>query len=181
MKRILTLGLIICTFQAFSQISNEPNPNAPKELSQFNFLVGDWDVLGETLTADGSYSEWSATWKGYFLQSGYIFADEFEVPDGQGGFYFAGTTYRVFNTEKQEWQMCFADALKGTWATVFHGKFDEKGAKFVYNDSDRKGEFMGIIKFYDITENSFKWSIDKSHDKGETWVYQETKMTVTRK
>ncbi|MCR9253677.1 MAG: hypothetical protein NXI20_24890 [bacterium] len=181
MKRILTVGLIVISFQAFSQVSNEPNPNGPKELSQFNFLLGDWNVLGETLNAEGSYTEWSATWKGYYLQSGYIFADEFEVPNGQGGFYFAGTTYRMYNPEKQEWQMCFADALKGKWATVFHGKFNEEGAKFIYNNSDRQGAFLGIIKFYNITEKSFNWSLDKSYDNGQTWIYQETKMTVTRK
>ena len=86
-----------------------PHPDAPPELSQFAFLIGDYEVAAYQWQGD----DWSpprpgpqARWNGWYGLGGMVIQDEWFNQDpgltpGTG----RGVNVRYYDPEKAEWQM----------------------------------------------------------------------------
>ena len=61
----------------------QPNPNAPKELSQFSFLIGTWKCDIKVRGEDGTYETHNGSWTARYILDGYVIADEFRQTGGK--------------------------------------------------------------------------------------------------
>ena len=52
-----------------------PNPAAPPELRQFDFMVGEFDCKEATRNADGSWNEFWAIWNARYFLNGFGIQD----------------------------------------------------------------------------------------------------------
>ncbi|MEL7834274.1 hypothetical protein [Fodinibius sp. Rm-B-1B1-1] len=147
------------------------NPNAPKQLSAFGFLLGKWNCKVIAKQEDGTTSELRATWKGQTILDGYVIADEYQMMDSEGSLVMLGMNYRAYNTETDVWNMKWLEALSGTWldlGTQELGGVQITDTTIVYKAEYKPGE-LHRISFSDITENHFIWSVDISTDGGQSW------------
>ena len=86
-----------------------PHPDAPAELAQFSFLVGDFDITAHVWQG----LDWSparpgphARWNGWYGLEGMAIYDEWFDPDpGLDPSGFKGVNVRYYDAEKSEWQM----------------------------------------------------------------------------
>lgn len=87
----------------------EPHPNAPEELSQFEFLIGDFEITSHVMTPAG----WSpprpgprARWNGFYSMAGMMITDEWYDPDpGANPDAPRGVNVRMFDEASNEWKM----------------------------------------------------------------------------
>lgn len=86
-----------------------PHPNAPAELTQFSFLIGDFEITSHIMTPAG----WSpprpgprARWNGWYSMGGMMITDEWYDPDpGLQPDAPRGVNVRMFDAEAAEWKM----------------------------------------------------------------------------
>ena len=169
MRRIL-IFIFALNITLFAQRTTIPNPGAPKELSQFQFLVGEFECKGKSLLQDGTYASWEAVWKGYYILDGFVFADDFIMVDENGKYTFLGSTYRIFNTKENKWDMRFVDALNTNWINI-EGKFID-GEMMQNSERIDSGGNKTLIKvvFSNISDEGFTWKNHRSKDNGKTWL-----------
>ena len=86
-----------------------PHPNAPKELAQFDFLIGDYTITpykwvdGEWLT---SAEVPPARWNGRFILGGMAIEDEwYDIDPGLNPEVGRGVNVRMWDAEDGEWDM----------------------------------------------------------------------------
>jgi hypothetical protein len=86
-----------------------PHPNAPPEISQFDFLVGDYSITLHAWNGD----DWSppqpgvtARWNGRYGLDGMAIIDEWFHPDpAQDADASRGVNVRMYDPEAEEWDM----------------------------------------------------------------------------
>ena len=86
-----------------------PHPQAPAELQQFSFLIGDFEITSHIRTQTG----WSpprpgprARWNGRYSMGGMMITDEWYDPDpGLQPDAPRGVNVRMYDTESAEWKM----------------------------------------------------------------------------
>jgi len=149
----------------------EPNPDAPSQLSVFDFLIGRWSCEVTVIQEDGSETTLQATWTGRYILDGYVIADEYRMKDAKGGLVMLGENYRAYDTSKDTWNMKWLEALSGTWLDLaperLGGVISDENAveyKMEYNPGE-----IHRIRFSEITDDSFTWTVDISTDGEESW------------
>lgn len=167
------------TISSFAQQRTSPHPDAPVELQQFSFIIGNWECDGKSKQQDGSYTEWQATWKGYYNLDGFQIADDFIMTDADGKYTFFGTTYRGYNLAEKKWDIKWYNALQTKWIDI-EGEFKNGEMHLLGRGSGAKGDFLTRIKFKEITANSFTWKNDISFDDGKTWTMDNIVVKVKR-
>lgn len=86
-----------------------PHPEAPAELEQFAFLIGDFEITSHIMLPTG----WSpprpgprARWNGWYSMGGMMITDEWYDPDpGLEPGSARGVNVRMFDTASGEWKM----------------------------------------------------------------------------
>ena len=86
-----------------------PHPDAPAELSQFDFLIGDFEITSHIMTPNG----WSpprpgprARWNGWYSMGGMMITDEWYDPDpGLQPDAPRGVNVRLYDAASEEWKM----------------------------------------------------------------------------
>ena len=147
------------------------NPNAPSQLSTFAFLIGKWNCEVTLKQEDGSSSQLQATWEGRYILDGYVIADEYRMIDASGNLLMLGMNYRAYASETHSWNIKWLEALSGTWLELGPQKLggvNISDSSIVYKAEFKPGE-LHRIKFSNINEEHFTWSVDISTDKGQTW------------
>lgn len=148
-----------------------PNPDAPAELSLFDFLVGKWHCEGIYKADDGQEHEFQATWTGHYILDGYAIADEYRMLGPDGKPVMLGQNFRAYNRAHGAWRMRWLDALKGDWIELAPERLGgvEAGDGYITFKTRGDDETIKRIRFSDISEDSFTWTSDQSKDGGETW------------
>lgn len=154
------------------------NPDAPNQLSAFEFLLGTWDCKATVEQEDGTHSTLHATWKGQTILDGYVIADEYRMLDSEGNLVMLGMNYRAYDSNAKTWKMKWLEALSGTWldlGTQNLGGVRITDSAIMYKAEFKPGE-LHRMSFADISENSFTWRVDISTDGGQHW--NEAVMTI---
>ena len=149
----------------------KPNPNAPQELSQFAFLIGQWRCDAKIKGEDGVWQPFQAVWVGRYILDGYVIADEFRMTKPDGELVMLGQNYRSYSTDKNAWIMNWQDALTATWLNLGPeelGGVQVSDKSITFNVQFQPDEIHRIT-FLNISENHFTWQGKRSTDGGETW------------
>jgi len=147
-------------------------------MGDFDFLVGDWNVLNRRLTkrlaGSDDWVEFTAPAKSWSLFDGMANVDEIVFPDGA-----RGLTLRLFDPATRKWSLNWASSDTGTLFPPVVGRFTD--GRGVFYGEDTEGGTPVRVRFVwsDITENSARWDQAFSADDGTSWELNWV-MTFTR-
>ncbi len=130
------------------------NPEAPKELAQFDFMVGRNDCTEQRVNnATGEWLESTRSWDAYYFMNGHAIRDE-----GRSGATTNGNI-RVYDAASDEWVVTFFSApvySSGAW----RGKME--GEEIVLRQAQKAPgtDFDGFstLTFSNISAAGFDWS-----------------------
>ena len=162
-----TLCLVVFLFTAGANGDDQP-PAPPREVSQFDFLLGAWDI-DVTLNNPNLPPKARGRWTAQKSADGFMVTDEYRILDDQGKTVYLGETYRVFNPSKKQWEFRYVEPQFGTW---HEGTGNWEGGEMHLTQTNRRpdgSQSILKIRYYDITPQHFRWAGERSEDGGKTW------------
>lgn len=142
------------------------HPEAPEELRQFAFWLGEWEYTGKTLQQDGSWKEGSGTNTITVTLDGYALEENFHAIKPNS---WSGMSITVYNTQAGKFYQQWVDT-QGQRFLPFEGGME--GDSMVLYSPEREIQGTSVINkmvFKDIQADSFTWSYEMSRDGGKTW------------
>ena len=156
-----------------------PRVDIPKPTSDFDFLVGEWDMANERRKpALGEPAEWyevPSKMKVYSYFDGAISFDEGWFPT-EG---FRGATLRLFHPETKTWSIHWINSLRGRLETPVIGSFGADGLGVFEGPDEWEGQPIDVRFRWTPGANQSAWEQSFSTDGGRTWL-PNWKMTHTR-
>ena len=152
---------------------DQPNPNAPAELSRFAFLIGQWRFDAKFKSANGEWQAFHGTWLGHYILGGYAIADEYRMIGSSGELIVLGMNFRIYDSARQVWNIKWLNALEGTWTDLtseqFGGaQFDGPSVTYAFK-SERGAQWPFTRATYtNISKSHFTWRGERSADV-KTW------------
>jgi len=151
----------------------EKNPQAPAQLNEYAFLIGDWD-------ADMVYSphgqkpmHYWAKWHNHWILDGYAVMQEWRGP------FYTGIELRYYNPQSKQWTGRNL-YIGGDWKQTVSEWQGDKMVVQILDARDQTGHFINRETYFDIEKDRFKMKSDRSYDGGKTWVTGEYHMQVIR-
>jgi hypothetical protein len=152
--------------------SAKPNPNAPSELSQFAFLIGNWRCEAKIKLPSGEWQTYQAQWSGRYILDGYAIADEYRMTAASGELIVLGMNFRTYDATRQIWSIKWLNALDGTWVDLTSeemGGLRCDGQSITYSFKEPMASHVYTRATYtSISRTHFRWQGAKSDD-GKTW------------
>lgn len=131
--------------------NGRPNPDAPEELSQFAFFIGEFDCTDRQKAPDGEWREFPAIWNASYFLNGFGIQDKYYAPG------FQTSNIRIFDPDAGVWKVTFFSA-PGYNSGVWSG---EKTADDIVLEQVTVGQgetsVISRLTFYDITNDGFEW------------------------
>lgn len=130
-----------------------PNPEAPQQLSQFAFMIGQNDCTDERLNnASAEWDKSTRTWDAYYYMNGYAIRDT-----GRSGGATNGNI-RVFDRGAQEWVVTFFSMPtygSGIWRGGMEG--DKMVLKLPQKAPGTDIDGFSRLTFSNISTTGFNW------------------------
>lgn len=150
----------------------KPNPNAPPELSQFAFLIGEWKFDAKLKRKDGTQESFTGTWEGRYVLDRHAIADEYRMTTSAGELVVLGINLRAYDSKKKAWNMKWLNALAGTWVDLGPEELGgvevgEKSISYVMKEPVA-GHAFTRATYTIVSENHFTWRGEGSNDQ-KTW------------
>lgn len=123
-----------------------PHPNAPPELAQFAFMIGEFDCIDEIRQADGSRLRFRAIWNARYFLNGFGIQDEYWTPQ------FFTSNIRIYDPNSAQWHVTFF-RMPGYQSGVWQGT--REGDNMVMRQG---GATSGPgLTFHNIRDDGFDW------------------------
>lgn len=164
-------------------IQFQPNPDSPigernktllADATDFDFLIGDWDVVITWTPPNGAPpNTYKAKWHNHWTVNGTVVMQEWRGP------YATGAEMRHYNGRSKSWsgQNIYQ---RGKWQRTTASTVGENLIVIIHDVKRQEREFDNRETYYDIEKDSFKMKSDLSYDDGKTWETGRYSMTVTR-
>lgn len=123
-----------------------PHPEAPPELAQFAFMVGEFDCVDELRRRDGTRLRFRAIWNAKYFLNGFGIQDQYWTPQ------FYTSNIRIFDSDSDLWQVTFfrmPEYQSGVW----QGR-KEGDAMIMRNGGRTSGPGL---TFHNISPDGFDW------------------------
>lgn len=128
---------------------------AEAESAQFDFWVGEWDVLVGGSVGGSSRIE--------ALPGGCLIVENYENPGG-----FAGKSLNFYDPVRRKWRQLWVD--NGGTIIEFEGALRDGSMVFEGKQTDRRGEqSLSRMSFIPQADGSVRQLIERSKDGGKTW------------
>jgi len=165
--------------------ASPPAPTAPREASQFDFLVGQWELVaqpkvgGLAAKIHGS-PRFPGTWKAWRGLDGFGIEDEVRLTDASGNPQVLTHTLRIFDKNSQRWSIAALDVYRSTF-THASAEWRDGQMHVDTQGTDQEGRaYVSRARFHDITPNGFRLQQDRSYDAGATWTEGFLKIEAKR-
>src|SRR5665213_2789822 len=143
---------------------------APRQLSDFSFLVGKWQGSGKTRLADGSYAQFAGvTWIGRYILNGTAIADEFHASTADGKAYL-GISFRQFDTQHHSWIIEYLNVTNSFLRRQVDpgsGSVSVDAGTVVVVSADGQTKFRESYRLTD--KNHYTYRAATSRDGGRNW------------
>lgn len=147
--------------------------------TDYDFLVGTWRFTFQARRQDGAFTPaFTGHWVFTRKQTGDqgVLLEDHWRPDDASATWDAGTwTYRVFNPERELWEMQGVNTNAGSW---------QPGLMWTDGDSRLLTEWYGPMlvrfRYFAIEPDKFLWRADATFDRGATWIRDYWTMEVHR-
>ena len=151
-----------------------PATTAPAEASQFDFLIGEWELVvrpearGLAARIHGA-GRLAGTWKAWRALDGWGVEDELRIVDGSGNPLALSYTVRVFDATARHWSLSSLDVYRGRFTTA-SAEWRDGRMQLTGRGTDQEGRpYLSRTRFFDITRDGFRMQQDRSLDDGKTW------------
>lgn len=147
---------------------------APPEATQFNFLIGQWEVsakpkattLGQRVHG---VRPLLGTWKAWRALDGWGLEDELRLTDASGNPLLLQHTVRFYDRAARHWANSAIDVYKGirTQTTA-----ERRGTDLIVSGrgTDEEGRaYISRGTFSKVTTSGFTYRLDRSTDGGKSW------------
>lgn len=146
----------------------------PREASQFDFLVGQWDVVATpavgTLAAKlHGVPKLPGSWKAWRGLDGWGIEDELRLTDESGNPRSLSHALRVYDANAKQWSTSMLDVYRGSFTA---STSEWSGREMVSTSRATDAADKTVVtrtRYYDITPASFRFQQDRSADGGRTW------------
>ncbi len=164
MIRLVFLFLFLISFVTWGQHEYEPskafpfgkpNPNAPKEILDFEKLIGLCDCISETRNPDQTWAKPNKmTWEFKYIMNGMGIQDQTLKEDGKHS-----GSIRQFIADSSKWYVhYYSSAGPTTVLSTWEGnKKDDKIILYRQQKAPNGTDGFYKINFYDIKDDGFKW------------------------
>lgn len=148
--------------------------SAPREVSQLDFLVGDWEldvkVPATTFAAKiHGMPRLVGTWRVRKALDGWGLEDDMKITDVAGNPKSLVHAVRYFDRATRRWAISGLDVYRGKFSTsTAEWRSGELHVSGSGRDSDGKTHLIRT-RVYDISPKAFKFKQDRSGDQGKTW------------
>ena len=151
-----------------------PPVAAPREASQFDFLIGEWNLdvrpqVSSIAALVHGVPKLKGTWKAARAFDGFGIQDELRITESNGTARSLSQCMRVYDASAQRWSQTTLDVYRARFiagtATWSNGVMT---ATAPGKDADGKA-VVGRARFSDISPKGFKFTQDRSYDGGTTW------------
>lgn len=148
----------------------------PPESSQYDFLIGEWDIEVTSYDNEGKASEpMKGVWWSKYLHGGRVFFDDVILFDGNGKLYPGFPSLRTYSPKLGGWVSMHMSPLATQALCSNVGKWTE-GEMHINSKCLRDNgsvQSYSRIRFYNITENHFDYIWEESKD-GKAWAKYAT-------
>ena len=158
-----------------------PAPDGAPELMLFGQFVGSWDVAwtgsdeqGQPANARGDL-HFGWVLGGRAVQDVWIVPGPGEPGQGRPPLAFHGSTIRFYDRALGAWRSTWIEPVNGR-VRRFIGRPVDEEIILLSDEDDPQLRW----RFTEITDRSFRWRSEISHDSGETWTFNED-MRLTRR
>ena len=151
-----------------------PAFSAAAEAQEFDFLVGQWELVvtpkATTLSARiHGAPRLLGTWKAWKALDGFGIEDEMRIVDGSGNPISLSHAVRVYNVGEHRWQTNALDVYRARF-TSSHGLWAGAAMSLSGQTTDAEGKALHTrSRFFDIKPTGFRFQQDRSSDGGKTW------------
>ena len=161
-----------------------PIPSAPQEASQFDFLVGQWEVVAKPKASGMAERIHGApklpgVWKAWRGLDGWGIEDELRLSDSSGNPLLVQHSLRIWDPKAQQWSLSSLNVYRSTF-TSGTAVWRDGEMQVTSRATDSQGrEFLARTRFLDIKADGFRMQQDRSFDDGKTWT--EKALTIDAK
>jgi len=154
--------------------SPAPSTVAPREASQFDFLIGQWQLevrpaISSLAARIHGVPKLIGTWKAWRAVDGFGIEDELRISDESGNPKTLAHAVRVYDAAARRWTTSTLDVYRAVFGTST-GEWAENQMTAALRGTDKDGKpSMTRTRFSDITPTSFKFIQERSADDGRTW------------
>ena len=127
------------------------HPDAPPQLEQFAFMIGEFDCVDRIRNQDGSWNEFPAIWNASYFLNGHGIQDQYWAPT------FATSNIRIYDSKRDVWMVTFFKK-PGYGTGVWEGH-REDGAMVMRQESTRPDGTTTVsrLTFHHIDDEGFDW------------------------
>jgi hypothetical protein len=144
------------------------NSNLPGEISQFEFLLGEWDAQYTTELSDGSKNQLKVIWEIKLILDNSAYQDNWEIFDMRGQSLGHGTMFRAYSQKNKQWEIVEITS----WKPEYHHMTARKEGEnmVMYEEQERNGKKIKARRvFSDIRRDSFRWDYEEWDDAVKKW------------
>ncbi len=151
-----------------------PIHSPPKEASQFDFLIGQWELVVRPKVNSLAAKIHGAprllgTWKAWRAFDGFGVEDELRIVDGSGNPSALNHALRAFDPGARRWNITGIDVYRGR-VTSATAEWQDGAMAQSGKGTDAEGKpYLTRTRFSGITPTSFVMQQDRSTDDGKTW------------
>lgn len=152
----------------------ERNPSAPPETAQYDFVIGDWDVVINFRNPDGTEITYAAKWHNIWVADGHVVMQEWRGP------WSTGQELRRYMPDQEQW---VGFNIYNGWGApngVTASMVGDEMVVMIDPVTDERGEFINRETYSNITEDRWEMRSDRSYDGGETWERGAYDLVATR-
>ncbi|MEQ1689747.1 MAG: hypothetical protein ABMA00_00570 [Gemmatimonas sp.] len=181
----LMIVLLPSAMRAQHSAASAPSVVAPREGAQFDFLVGQWELVGQpqaTTLAQRLHgaTKLPGTWKAWRALDGWGIEDELRLTDASGNPLLLSHSVRYFDSAARRWTISAVDVYKGVVSSALA---EWKGGEMIVSGSGKDAEGKAYISrgtFSKITPTGFTYRLDRSYDGGKKWTEGVTRIDAKR-
>jgi hypothetical protein len=147
---------------------------APREATQFDFLVGQWDldvrpaVSGLAAAIHGA-PKMLGSWKAWRALDGWGVEDELRITDAAGNPRSFTHAVRLYDAAARRWRISAVDVYRAVVASTT-AEWKDGVMTVMTTGTDAEGKrFVSRTRYSDITPTSFKFRQERSYNEGAKW------------
>ncbi len=175
---LIVTGLTGCaTAGARTAAADAPLACRSEQARQFDFLLGDWDIVQKIRQNDGGWKEFGARSSVHLAMDGCAVVEDWS---GTAQFFWAGMqepqslqaiSVRIWNPGSQRWIVHWMDSMNPQFGN-FVGRFDDRYATFFRVQKTAMEDANAVITrmaYANLDQNPIQWELALSNDGGKSW------------
>jgi len=185
--KLVWLTLLVAAAPAAAQHGNAAAVSraAPAEAAQFDFLVGQWEVVAEPYVA--GLAAWihgapklPGTWKAWRGLDGWGIEDEIRLTDESGNPRALTHSVRVYDPQARHWNVSVLDVYRSSFQTTTAEWRDGEMHGSAKGVDPQGRAYVSRTRFTSVTADHFRLQQDRSYDDGRTWTEGFLKIEAKR-